>query len=96
MSYIILFYNCMVAFACCYSHAVDKSSSQKVSSASGLQIREYSQCICTHGCSSTYILYNTNSCVVVNVYDLGKEWSVMWYSFISSIMSYNIGSTQSI
>ena len=76
---------CMVAFACCYSHAVDKSSSQKLSSASGLQIREYSQCIYTHGCSSTY---TANSCVVVNVYDLGKEWSVMWYSFVSSIISY--------
>ena len=42
------------------------------------------------------IYYIIQTDVVVNVYDLGKEWSVMWYSFISSIMSYNIGSTQSI
>ena len=81
---LFLFYNCMVAFACCYCHTVDKSSShQKVSSASDLQEREYSQCILMP--IAPLVVYCEH--VVVNMYDLGKEWSVMWCSFVSSISS---------
>ena len=52
----------MLLFSC--SGQVIKS---EVSSASDLQIREYSKCIYTHAYSSTYILYTANSCVVVVV-----------------------------
>ena len=71
---VTLFYSitaCIVAFAHCHSHAVDKSSSQKVSSASDLQEREYSQCMPI----APLVVYCKH--VVVNV-----VVSIMYYSVL--------------